>query len=69
MLHELMTFFQTALPFELIMAGLLLVVWIIVIIHTLLFYFRLSLFRAPRILPSEIPLTILMVERNEEENL
>ena len=67
--HELMTFFQTASPLDLIILGSLLAVWVVVLFHTLLFYFRLALYRLPSTPQAGTPISVIMVERNEEENL
>ncbi len=69
MSHELMTFFQASQPIDLITLGSLLAVWAVVFTHTLLFHFRLALLRPPRTRQTDNPLSVIMVERNEEENL
>ncbi len=67
--QELIVFFQTAQSTDFIFPGIVVCIWLVYIFLILLFYFRLAFYRVSASGAASLPVTIIMVERNEEENL
>ncbi len=68
--QELIAFFQNAQPGDFILPGVAVLLWFLLMMYTLLFHFRLALYKIP--LPSgsgQVPVSVIMIERNEEANL
>ncbi len=69
MLQQLVTFFQSAGTGDLIFTGSLALVWLLLLIYFVQFLLRLSFYKPPAPRGNEESISVVMVERNEEENL
>ncbi len=67
--HELVTFFRNAGTGDLIFIGSVVLLWLLLLLYELLFHLRLAFYKLPSPEDKNIPLSIVIVERNEEENL
>jgi glycosyltransferase involved in cell wall biosynthesis len=67
--HELITFFQNAGTGDLIFIGSIVLLWLLLLLYELLFHLRLAFYKLPSPEDKNIPISIVIVERNEEENL
>lgn len=67
--HELVTFFQNAGTGDLIFIGSVILLWLLLLLYELLFHLRLAFYKMSSAESKNIPLSIIIVERNEEENL
>jgi glycosyltransferase involved in cell wall biosynthesis len=69
MAFDILPYFQALTVTDWIIIGALLLVWLFRFIYDLLFYGRLAFRKIPPAGLSSEPITVFMVERNEEENL
>lgn len=67
--QELIAFFMNTQPGELIFPAMVAGVWLLVVLYTLLFRLRLALLKPPGPRESAFSFSVIMVERNEEQNL
>jgi glycosyltransferase involved in cell wall biosynthesis len=67
--QELNTFFRTISENDIIFLSVAAGIWMLVFYHNLQFYYRLAFYRTPPSGAVSLPVTIIMVERNEENNL
>ncbi len=67
--QELISFFGNALPGDLIFPAVVAGVWLLALLHTIFFRLKLAVMKVPRMSESAIPLSVIMIERNEEQNL
>ncbi len=67
--HELVAFFQDAGSVDFIFSGLVVAVWCLLILYEVLFRIRLAFLKSPANSNKVVPISVVMVERNEEENL
>ncbi len=67
--HQLISFFQSAPPYDLAFAGLTILVWLLVLVYLLRFLLRLAFHKTPAPADTEEPVSVLMIERNESDNL
>ena len=69
MAFDILPYFQALTVTDWIIIGALLLVWLFRFVYDLLFYGRLAFRKIPPAGLSSEPITVFMVERNEEENL
>jgi glycosyltransferase involved in cell wall biosynthesis len=67
--RELISFFQALQSFDYLFLGIVAILWLLLFYYNLQFYLRLALYKIPPVNSADIPLSVLMVERNEEANL
>jgi glycosyltransferase involved in cell wall biosynthesis len=67
--HELVAFFQDAGSVDFIFTGLVVAVWCLLVLYEVLFRIRLAFLKLPPVSNKVVPISVIMVERNEEENL
>jgi len=67
--HELVAFFQDAGSVDFIFTGLVVAVWCLLVLYEVLFRIRLAFLKLPPVGNKVVPISVIMVERNEEENL
>jgi len=67
--YDLIAFFQAAQSADLILIGIIAGIWLLLVFYNLLFYLRLSIYKVPGSGAATVPVSVIMVERNEEENL
>lgn len=69
MLNELVAFFRDIQLFESVMLGVAGGIWLLLLIWSILFGLRLAFRKAEASGASSVPISVIVVERNEEENL
>ena len=69
MAFDILPYFQALTVKDWIIIGVLLLVWLLRLLYDILFYGRLAFRKIPPAGLSSEPITVFLVERNEEENL
>lgn len=67
--QELMAFFRSAAPEDFIFPGVVAGVWLLLVLYTLFFRLRLALLKPSRAQETAQSFSVIMVQRNEEQNL
>ncbi|HNZ68462.1 MAG: glycosyltransferase [Bacteroidota bacterium] len=67
--QELLFFFQNATWTDFLLPGLAALTWLLLLLYSLFNYFRLSVYKIPPSGGESLPISVIMVERNEEEFL
>jgi glycosyltransferase involved in cell wall biosynthesis len=69
MIRDLVAFFREVGTFEIVILSVVGGTWLLLLLYNVLFYLRLAFYKVPGSGAAVIPLTIIMVERNEGEHL
>jgi glycosyltransferase involved in cell wall biosynthesis len=69
MFQELVAFFREVQTFEIVVLCTVGGTWLLLMFFDILFFLRLAFYKVPGSGGSTIPITIIMIERNEGENL
>jgi glycosyltransferase involved in cell wall biosynthesis len=69
MLRDLETFFSEIQILDIVFLCIVGVIWSLLLFLNILFYLRLAFYKVPGLGAATIPVTVIMIERNEEENL
>jgi glycosyltransferase involved in cell wall biosynthesis len=66
---ELVSYFQALQTIDYLILGFLSILWLFLFYFNLQLYLRLALYKIPTAVSSQVPVSVLMVERNEEATL
>jgi glycosyltransferase involved in cell wall biosynthesis len=69
MIQELVAFIREAQTFEIIILSIIGGTWLLLIFYNILFFLRLAFYKVPGSGAATIPISLIMIERNEGENL
>jgi glycosyltransferase involved in cell wall biosynthesis len=69
MIQELVVFLREAQKFEIVILSIIGGTWFLLIFYNILFFLRLAFYKVPGSGAATTPITIIMIERNEGENL
>jgi len=69
MFNDLVAFFRDVQTFEAVMLAIAGAIWLLLLLHSIFFGLRLAFRRVEGSGAASVPLSVIVVERNEEENL
>jgi glycosyltransferase involved in cell wall biosynthesis len=69
MIQELVAFFREAQTFEIVILSIIGGIWMLLMLYNILFFLRLAFYKVPGSGAATIPISLIMIERNEGENL
>jgi glycosyltransferase involved in cell wall biosynthesis len=69
MIQELVAFFREAQTFEIVILSIIGGTWFLLIFYNILFFLRLAFYKVPGSGAATVPISLIMIERNEGENL
>ena len=69
MFNDFVAFFRGISTVEMVLAGVAGGIWLLLMLYHILFWLRLAFMKVPGSGAAVVPVTLVLTERNEEENL